>query len=368
MKVFLSSTYIDLIEYRQAATEAIERLDQQVKRMEVFGARPEEPIVACFEEIKRCDIFIGIYAHRYGYILDGSEVSITEAEFDDGRYFRQALGLSKVSITEAEFDYAKANGKPLFCFLHDDNYPWPRTENTSGEDQIRLFRNKIVTNSVCDIYTTPENLAYKVATSIGRYLIESRDKTDAMNDDIPPLEFPFTKICLRREQISTSPLQLKHIILGKPSDQSNLIFDVTIANPSTEQILLTEFDVHWQYWHGSCLSTASGLPLKPVAKYIINLPINSSNRDEIHKSELIYPPIVAPPKNESGPSLTTLRLQMHYYFYGGSSNYEASHNWDWDVKFSLGILDEKGRLLQILTDMSWRKYMEEIYELIRAQL
>ena len=37
MKIFLSSTYADLIEYRQAAAEALERLDQQVGRMEIFG-------------------------------------------------------------------------------------------------------------------------------------------------------------------------------------------------------------------------------------------------------------------------------------------------------------------------------------------
>ena len=43
MKVFLSSTYIDLIEHRKAAKEALERLGQQVGGMEIFGARDEEP-------------------------------------------------------------------------------------------------------------------------------------------------------------------------------------------------------------------------------------------------------------------------------------------------------------------------------------
>ena len=43
IKVFLSSTYDDLIEHRKVATEALEQLGQQVGRMEIFGARPEEP-------------------------------------------------------------------------------------------------------------------------------------------------------------------------------------------------------------------------------------------------------------------------------------------------------------------------------------
>jgi hypothetical protein len=39
MQVFLSSTYIDLVEHRKAALDALERLGQQVGRMEIFGAR-----------------------------------------------------------------------------------------------------------------------------------------------------------------------------------------------------------------------------------------------------------------------------------------------------------------------------------------
>ena len=50
MKTFLSSTYIDLKKYRQAASEALERLGHKVNRMEIFGARPDEPKEACAKE------------------------------------------------------------------------------------------------------------------------------------------------------------------------------------------------------------------------------------------------------------------------------------------------------------------------------
>ena len=65
MKIFLSSTYQDLIGHREAAARAIERLGQQGVRMEVFGARPLEATSACIEEILDSDALIGIYAHRY---------------------------------------------------------------------------------------------------------------------------------------------------------------------------------------------------------------------------------------------------------------------------------------------------------------
>src|SRR5215208_3584282 len=103
MRVFLSSTYVDLVAHRLAAAMALERLDQQVGRMEVFGARPEEPATACIDEINQCSMFVGIYAHRYGYVPTTSEIS----------------------ITELEFNYAHERGKSIFCFLASEKHPWP---------------------------------------------------------------------------------------------------------------------------------------------------------------------------------------------------------------------------------------------------
>jgi hypothetical protein len=50
MKVFLSSTYEDLVEYRAKAAQAIERLGQRGIRMEVFGARAQEASDVCVGE------------------------------------------------------------------------------------------------------------------------------------------------------------------------------------------------------------------------------------------------------------------------------------------------------------------------------
>jgi hypothetical protein len=41
MKIFVSSMYTDLIEYRKAAERAINLLDQQFKGKEYFGARKD---------------------------------------------------------------------------------------------------------------------------------------------------------------------------------------------------------------------------------------------------------------------------------------------------------------------------------------
>jgi hypothetical protein len=152
MKVFLSSTYVDLIEFRKAAVEALERLGQQVGRMEIFGARPMEPSDACLSEIEDCDLFVGIYAHRYGHVPDGSTVS----------------------ITEAEIRHARTHNKAIFCFVVEDNHPWPpeMIESEPGRTKLIALKAEISSSLVRDTFTTPENLALKIATSVGRYLIQ----------------------------------------------------------------------------------------------------------------------------------------------------------------------------------------------------
>ncbi len=81
MKVFISSTYKDLIDYRAAAIRAVEGTNYQASKMEVFGARPDEPLDACLKEVEESELFIGIYALRYGFIPEGADISITEMEY-----------------------------------------------------------------------------------------------------------------------------------------------------------------------------------------------------------------------------------------------------------------------------------------------
>ena len=41
MKVFISSTYLDLIEHRKAVVQALRTMGEEVGHMEVFGARDD---------------------------------------------------------------------------------------------------------------------------------------------------------------------------------------------------------------------------------------------------------------------------------------------------------------------------------------
>ena len=157
MKTFLSSTFTDLKEHRRLVIEALERLDQKVNRMEVFGARPAEPQTACLKEVEDSDLFVGIYAHRYGSVPAGSEFS----------------------ITEQEFNHAIKSNKPMFCFLINEDHPWPPNliEGGPGHTRLATFKLRINNCRVRDVFTTADDLALKVATAIGRHLLQlSEDK------------------------------------------------------------------------------------------------------------------------------------------------------------------------------------------------
>lgn len=155
MKAFISSTYKDLIEYRAAANRAVEGTDYQASKMEVFGARSEEPVTTSLDEIDQCEVFIGIYAFRYGFIPDGADSS----------------------ITEMEYARAKKLGKAIYCFLLDEeNQPWLKKwiEDEPGKSKLEQFKQHIQKSHICDYFTTPDDLRAKVANALSHFVANQK--------------------------------------------------------------------------------------------------------------------------------------------------------------------------------------------------
>jgi hypothetical protein len=164
MKVFLSSTYIDLIEHRTAAHDALEQLGLHVIWMESFGARPVESTKACLNEIEDCELFVGIYAHRYGYVPKGATVS----------------------ITEKEFDHAQKLGKPIFGFIVNEDHAWsPKYIEHDKKANLDAFLSKVKKQPV-EFFTTPDNLANNIASSVGHYLSEHPNSQSPISNYQPP--------------------------------------------------------------------------------------------------------------------------------------------------------------------------------------
>lgn len=223
MKVFISSTYKDLIDHRAKVAEAIERLGLQGVRMEVFGARPAEATEASLDEVDISEVFVGIYAHRYGYVPLGSQSS----------------------ITRMEFDHARKLSKPILCFVVDEDHPWPpkHMELEPGHTMLAEFKEHI-SRLVRDTFTTPEDLAFKVATSLGRYLLQQRVKSElakVTKGDDAVTERILDQVSRRAERLSTIIGGARVLLVNDvPGDMAHVIqilrdlaVEVEVATSST---------------------------------------------------------------------------------------------------------------------------------------
>lgn len=151
MKVFLSSTYLDLIEHRKEAAEALARLGHHVIGMETFNARTADPTTASLKEVDECQLFVGIYAHRYGSNIKGAGVS----------------------VTEQEFDHAVKTGKDIFAFFVNEDYAWPPKMVDKDAEQIKRlanFKRKVVDHVTPDYFTDKTDLAYKIVAAVKSHI------------------------------------------------------------------------------------------------------------------------------------------------------------------------------------------------------
>jgi tetratricopeptide (TPR) repeat protein len=139
--VFLSSTAEDLAAYRKVVIHVAQRLGLDMIAMEDFGPDPRKAVDVCREKVEQADIFVGLYAHRYGFIPDGF----------NGR-----------SVTELEYRWAVDQNPnlPILVFMVDDDMPWPASLIDHGSDWERLqaFKRELRGRHVIDRLETPEKL------------------------------------------------------------------------------------------------------------------------------------------------------------------------------------------------------------------
>src|SRR5215469_16105391 len=99
LQVFVSSTYQDLKEERQAAVEAILRGKHIPAGMELFAAGDRSQMEVIRQWIDESDVFLLILGGRYGTIEEESQKS----------------------YIQLEYEYALAQGKALFAIVITDD-------------------------------------------------------------------------------------------------------------------------------------------------------------------------------------------------------------------------------------------------------
>jgi uncharacterized protein DUF4062 len=156
-RIYVSSTYGDLKDHREQVYRALRRLGHDVIAMEDYVAADQRPLDKCLADVARCDLYVGVFAHRYGYIPDQDN---PEAR----------------SITELEYRHAQALGKPCLNFLLDEAAPWPPTWSDAftgdgeGGARMRGLREELARERLVSFFTTAEDLAQKVSVAVTNQL------------------------------------------------------------------------------------------------------------------------------------------------------------------------------------------------------
>jgi hypothetical protein len=148
-KVFLSSTREDLVNFRETVRNKLVGLHQPLFAMEDMGSNPADAVAVSSDQVSECDLFIGVYAYRYGYVPDGDDKS----------------------ITEQEYDLARSLGKRCLCYVAAESLkPEIIREDPSKQERLAAFKQRIGIELVRNIFNSPDDLREKVGDDVERLL------------------------------------------------------------------------------------------------------------------------------------------------------------------------------------------------------
>src|SRR5215831_19187715 len=115
-KVMISSTAIDLPEHRDLVKGACLRQGMFPIMMEHLPASDADAIAESLRMVNEADIYLGIFAYRYGYIPEGYNIS----------------------VTEMEYNRAVERDIPRLIFLMHEDHPLKAADVERGENAVKL--------------------------------------------------------------------------------------------------------------------------------------------------------------------------------------------------------------------------------------
>ena len=144
--VFLSSTFEDMKEYRKAI------IDRIIKRrivpicMENWGANANKVTSVITDEVKKADIYLGIFGTRYGYVDENTNMSMTEIEY------REAL----------------ASNKPILVYIAKN----AKDDITTGDNSQKMLEllTEIEKERIVYYFNSIDQLGEQVFADLERYI------------------------------------------------------------------------------------------------------------------------------------------------------------------------------------------------------
>lgn len=147
--IFVSSTFADLQRHRLLVCEAIGRLQYGSQAMEFFGALPDTPKEECLRLVRSANVYVGIFAMRYGFIDPQSGKSLTQLEYEEAQTIRLPS---------------------LIYVMNEEAHPvLPKHVDTgSPAEKLRAIKNVLKKSHVVNFFSSSEDLAAKVTQDVVR--------------------------------------------------------------------------------------------------------------------------------------------------------------------------------------------------------
>lgn len=169
-KVYISSTYKDLIVYRDAIRDMFQfkglQEDYSLVSMEGYvSENGKRSVEVCMQDVREADIYILILAKRYGSVVAETGISYTEMEYNEA-----------VKMTAVRPTYK------IFVFWSKDENEKDDFANTAGleNESLENFYTKALNNNASFIhpFTTPDNLCKQILLTFNYNFKKPNNLTD----------------------------------------------------------------------------------------------------------------------------------------------------------------------------------------------
>jgi tetratricopeptide (TPR) repeat protein len=146
----VSSTARDLPEHREKVMHACMRLGLlHPDMMEHLTATDANALEVSLRMVDKTDVYLGVFAFRYGYVPESQTIS----------------------VTEAEYNRAVERNIPRLIFIMSDEHPVKPADVETGEgaEKLRQLKERLKKERVVAFFESPDDLLAKVIQSLLPY-------------------------------------------------------------------------------------------------------------------------------------------------------------------------------------------------------
>jgi len=162
--VFVSSTSKDLYVYREQVRSVLVQRQVQPIMMEDFPAVSRDATELCKQKVEESDLFIGIYAKRYGYCPKGNDKSITEMEFE---WAKQAKLETLIFVLSPDCKLEPSNPVEVYADTIGDS-----AAAVEKRQKLNDFLGRIGQTLVWKNFESPDQLARYTGDAVDVWLKE----------------------------------------------------------------------------------------------------------------------------------------------------------------------------------------------------